>query len=51
MKTSGLNQELALAIATVQHFICFVLVACIPAAICVAVQSMRKGKTATAEPK
>lgn len=41
MKTSGLNQELALAIATVQHFICFILVACIPAAICFAIQSTR----------
>jgi uncharacterized protein (TIRG00374 family) len=48
MKTSGLNQELALAVATVQHFVCFILVACIPAAFCMAVQSMKKGKS-TAE--
>jgi len=49
MKTSGLNQELALAIATVQHFVCFILVAVIPAAVCMAIQSMGKGKTTTAQ--
>ncbi len=43
-KTSGLNEELALAVATVQHFICFIVVACVPAAICLAIQSTAKKK-------
>lgn len=44
MKTSGINADLALAVATLNHFICFILVACIPAAICLAIQSTRKNK-------
>jgi len=44
MKTSGINADLALSVATLQHFICFILVACIPAAVCMAIQTMRKNK-------
>lgn len=51
MKTSGINQELALAVATVQHFICFVLVPCIPAVICFGIQSMAKKKAEEAQAK
>jgi uncharacterized protein (TIRG00374 family) len=47
MKTSGINADLALAVATLNHFICFILVACIPAAICLAIQSNAKNKAAS----
>ncbi|MBA3994401.1 MAG: hypothetical protein C0469_12805 [Cyanobacteria bacterium DS2.3.42] len=47
MKTSGINADLALAVATLNHFICFILVACIPAAICLAIQSTAKNKAAS----
>lgn len=47
MKSSGINADLALAVATLNHFICFILVACIPAAICLAIQST-KGKSSNA---
>ena len=37
-----IDSDQALAFATVLHFICFVAVTCVPAAICFAVQSMRR---------
>jgi uncharacterized protein (TIRG00374 family) len=36
---AGLNKDLALAYATVLHILCFVIVTCVPAAICVAIQA------------
>jgi len=44
MATSGVNQELALAYASVCHLCCFIVAVCIPAAICVALQA-RAAKT------
>lgn len=45
---AGVNRELALAFATVLHILCFVIVTCIPAAICVAIQSAARGGQASA---
>ncbi len=42
---SGLNKELALAYATVLHIFAFIITTCLPAAICLAIQS---GQTRTA---
>ena len=42
MMVCGLNRELALAFASVLHLLCFVVITCIPAALCVSIQSTRK---------
>jgi len=36
---SGVNKELALAFASLLHAICFIVVTCVPAAICFVIQS------------
>lgn len=41
--TSGINKEQALAFASVLHLFCFILVTCIPAFICVMIQSGKMG--------
>lgn len=41
-KLTLVDADLALAVATVLHFICFVAIPCITAAICFAIQSMRR---------
>lgn len=41
-KLTLVDADLALALATVLHFICFVAVPCITAAVCFAIQSMRR---------
>jgi uncharacterized protein (TIRG00374 family) len=42
MMVAGVNKDLALAYATVLHILCFVIITCVPAAICVAIQSSRR---------
>jgi hypothetical protein len=42
--TSGLNENLALAYVSVLHLFCFILVPCITAAICLAIQSAKGAK-------
>lgn len=41
---SGIEPSLALAYATVLHFFCFIVLTCVPAAICFVVESIRKSK-------
>lgn len=41
---AGVNHNLALAFASILHLVSFVVITCIPAAICVAIQSMQAGK-------
>lgn len=41
-KLTQIDSDQALAFATVLHFISFVVMACIPAAVCFAIQSMRR---------
>ncbi|MBI4533033.1 MAG: flippase-like domain-containing protein [Candidatus Melainabacteria bacterium] len=40
MMISGVDREMALAFASLLHLMCFVVVTCIPAAVCVAIQSI-----------
>lgn len=39
MMVAGIDKDLSLAYATVLHIVCFVIVTCVPAAVCVAIQS------------
>lgn len=42
--TTGVNKDLALAYASVLHLCCFIVAICIPAAICVGIQSLKTNK-------
>jgi uncharacterized protein (TIRG00374 family) len=42
--TAGIDKDLALALATVTHIICFVVAICIPAFFCITIQSFKQSK-------
>lgn len=44
-RVAGIDQNQALAFATILHFACFIVLTCVPAAICFLIQSRRFGKT------
>jgi glycosyltransferase 2 family protein len=43
-KVAGVNETESLAFAAVTHLICFIIITCVPAAVCLALQSSSSGK-------